>query len=158
MHNKRIFAKYAGILLVFLLVFASDFTYVQEQYPKAITCGIPEISTEYSDYTKLSIDQIIDENNNIYVLFDENRGIIQVFDISGEFQYTAAFYDHMNGAFSIAVYKGDLFVRDSVHNIYILRDGKLCDFFERETVPEWISSMDFNASSGTIWFNLVCIG
>ena len=157
MHNESNLAKRTGILLAFLLVFAFSFTHLQE-YPQAITCGIPVISTEYFDYVKLSIDQILDGNDNIYVLLDEHRGIVQVFDLSGEFQYTASFYDHMNGAFSIAVYKGDLYVRDSVHNIYILRDGKLFDFFEREAIPEWIRQIDFNASSvnyqerlGSIW-------
>lgn len=91
MHTDSNIAKHAGILLAFLLVFAVSFTHSQE-YPQAITCGIPVITTEYSDYTKLSIDQILDGNDNIYVLLDEHRGIVQVFDLGGEFQYTASFY------------------------------------------------------------------
>lgn len=158
MHTDSNIAKHAGILLAFLLVFAVSFTHSQE-YPQAITCGIPVITTEYSDYTKLSIDQILDGNDNIYVLLDEHRGIVQVFDLGGEFQYTASFYDHMNGAFSIAVCEDELYVRDSVHNIYILRDGELLHFFEREAIPEWIRQIDFSTSSvyyrerlGSIWY------
>jgi hypothetical protein len=65
----------------------------------------------------------------------------------------------MNGAFSMAVYEGALYVRDSVHNIYILRNGELDDFINREEVPEWIDMLDFTASAenyrvrfGSVWY------
>lgn len=159
MHKKQKSIAIAAILFAGLLVFAFDAVTSDYEYPIATICGVPTISTVEFVPTKLSVDQILADDSNLYILFGEHKGIIQVFDTNGTYQYTASFYDHMNGAFSMAVYEGALYVRDSVHNIYILRNGVLIDFINREEVPEWIDMLDFTASAenyqvrfGSVWY------
>lgn len=130
----------------------------EEVYPQAQISGIPLIITEYSDLTKLSIDQILTTHDTVFVLYDEHRGIVQAFDKAGTYRYTASFFKHANGTFRMAVQDGQLYVRDCIHNIYVLQDGALIEFYERDLVPEWICQLDYQLSSpnyrvrmGSVW-------
>lgn len=148
------------IVLLFLLVICAFSSNVDdEEFPSAKICGIPVIWSEYSDLTKHSIDQILSDEENIYVLYGENEGILQVFDTQGVYQYSASFYDHLNGAFSLALREGTLYVRDSVHNVYIFHDGKFDNFLERDEASSLLDNLNFSMESenyqirfGSIWY------
>lgn len=154
MYRKKI------IIFVIILLGILDMLSIMsdDKYPIAEVCGVPVISTTYSDYPKLSVDQILVDGDDLYVLYGEHKGIIQVFDTNGAYQYTVALYDHLNGAFAMAVLEGTLYVRDSVYNVYVLRDGEFEEFIERDNATALMDALNFNLSSdehqvrlGSIW-------
>ena len=158
MYKRRKPYEILAILLI-LLIFIPLSNANDGHYPTAMIVGKPLITTAYSDYAKLSVDQILAVDETIYILYDEHKGIIQVFDKNGMYQYTTSFYKHTNGAFGMAVHDGILYVRDCIHNIYSLKDGILIEFYERDAVPVWMQQLDFQASSpdfrvrlGSVWY------
>lgn len=120
--------------------------------------GVPTITSSYSVLENCSIDQIVEDDQFIYVLYGNHDGNVQVFDLNGNYQYSAYFYCHLNGAFSIAAQNNMLYVRDEHRNIYILGNGKFYSFVEEEDAADLLSSIDFNETSenyevrfGSIW-------
>lgn len=94
-----------------------------------------------------SIDQIISDDRYVYVLYGGNSGNVQVFGMDGSYQYSAYFYGHLNGAFSIAVENGVLYVKDCQHNLYQLRNGEFISFTERTEAEELRKQIDFSQQS-----------
>ena len=149
--------RYA-ILLVLLFAILIVPNFHNETYPEAILCGTPVFTTEYSDFAKLSIDQILNADDIVYVLYDDHRGIIQAFDSNGTYLYTIAFFKHPNGAFRMAVHDGILYVKDCRSNIYSLKDRYLLAFHENDSAPMWMHQLDYQASAsdyrirrGSVW-------
>ena len=158
MYKSRKNSKDHGILiaLIFLLLVTPKFH--NEAYPESTLPGKPTLISEYSDYTNLSIDQILATDDTVYVLYDDHRGIIQAFNSDGSYLYTVTFFKHANGAFRMAVHDEILYVKDCVSNIYSLKDGDLIAFYERDAAPQWIHQLDYSESShdyqirlGSVW-------
>lgn len=155
-HYGKTVAMVLLTVLVLLRVTHSD---------SARTSGLPEpllgTPTEYSEQLatyQFSIDQIAESSVSIYVLYDESRGIVQVYDLEGNFQKAIAFHCHMNGAFRIAVVDNNLVVRDKYGNIYSFCDNTFDSFWESEEVPSHLKTVNFEAKSekyevrmGSIW-------
>lgn len=150
--------------ICFLLIFflynmlfdKRDISPSPESEPRVV--GIPNISDTYSALDHCSLDQIVEDNENIYVLYGEHEGNIQVFNHDGEHQYSAYFATHLNGAFSIAAEDGVLYVRDEQWNLYVLEDGRLKSFYYSGTAEHILNRIDFHCSSskfiernGSIW-------
>lgn len=153
-----------ALIAVFLLLCFSIYTTANnrntaglpESVPRRV--GFPNITKTYSELEQYSIDQIVDDNDYIYVLYGEHEGNVQVFNHSGEYQYSAFFATHLNGAFSIAAKDGCLYVCDEYRNLYILKNGELQSFYQSESAKEILKIIDFNVSSakykvrfGSIW-------
>ena len=120
--------------------------------------GEPVIFSRESNMPHTSIDQIVEDGERLYILFDKFDGIVQVYDPDGNYQQTMSFYAHRNGAFSIAA-EGDWFyVRDENHNLYTFRNGVFISFTERESAAGLTRDIDFEANSpnyavrrGSVW-------
>lgn len=158
--KKGILTVVAICLLGFFIVRAtvdnSNVNHSPESEPRRV--GLPNITKTYSELEKCSIDQIVDDDELIYVLYGEHEGNVQVFNHYGEHLYSAYFATHMNGAFSIAVADGNLYVRDERHNLYVLKNGKLLDFYYSDSAEHIMRTLDFSMSStkfrvrfGSIW-------
>ena len=146
------------VLILLISIHVISLALDDGEYPTAKICGKPVIWAEYHDFSKFSIDQILSDDEYIYVLYGEHEGFLQVFDLQGVYQYSASFYKHLNGAFSMALEAGTLYVRDCVHNLYIIQDGKFQDFREREEASSLLEKLNFGLQSrtyrvrlGSIW-------
>lgn len=119
--------------------------------------GNPSVYEEDMDTTQISMDQILDDNKHIYVL-DQFEGIIRIYNLSGEYQFSWFFYDYLNGSFRMAVSNEYLYVCDPHNDVYIFLDGTFIDFIDRENAQELLSMNNFGEDSsryevrqGSIW-------
>ena len=157
-HNIAFGKIVAALLVTLVMVNAVMQLFGASPEPRNRLFGFPEISETYSPMISCSIDQIVEDDRYIYVLFGEHKGNVQVFDLDGVYQYTAYFYTHMNGAFRLAVDNHALYVRDEHHNVYILQNGAFVSFVAKENAADFLEMLNFDASSenyevrlGSIW-------
>lgn len=158
MYKFRNHIRSYAILLVLFFAILAVLNFHNEIYPEAILCGTPVFATEYSDFARLSIDQILTADDTVYVLYDDHRGIIQAFDSNSTYLYTIAFFKHANGAFRMAAHDGILYVKDCRSNIYLLKDRSLLAFYEKDLAPMWMHQLDYQTSAsnyrircGSVW-------
>ena len=121
--------------------------------------GKPAISTDHPIINK-RIEQVLDDGQRMYILYDTNDGIVQVCDTNGAYQYTLVFYSNLNGAFTIATENQTLYVQDMRENVYIFESGEFEKFLEREEAKTQLKHIRFDPSnvsdkyevrSGSIW-------
>lgn len=106
--------------------------------------GVPAVSTNYPQLN-MNIQQVVDDGDRIYVLFNSNKRIVQVYDMDGAYQNTLFFYSHYdNGAFSIVANDGVLYVRDEPGNIYVFRNGTFSEFYQEKEIPAYLDSVKFD--------------
>lgn len=150
------------IIILFLLLFlVSNVTSHLSSNPQdspARILGIPTITNTYTPLERCSIDQIVEDDSYIYILFGEHDGNVQVFDLNGNYQYSVYFYTHLNGAFSLAVRENVLYVRDEQKNLYIFCNGSFDSFISKEDAKKLLELLDFNDNSsnytvrlGSVW-------
>lgn len=160
MHNNSLWKKLVIALLVVLWLFsfaakiAKDDT-LPEAAPRNL--GTPIITNTYSPLEGSSIDQIVETDHYVYILFGEHDGNVQVFNKNGEHMYSAYFYTHLNGAFSIAADEDILYVRDERHNVYALQEGKLLYFAQQGSEASDINGLRFDTTSSSyfVWMGSV---
>lgn len=146
----------AGLFFMHVLFSIYHSTYPED--PRVRTLGKPIVEYQYSALSTSSIDQIVDDGRNVYVLYGEHDGNVQVFTVDGEYCYSAYFYSHMNGAFKIATQDGKLYVKDERSNLYIMKDG-VCEAFIPKTEANHLqvqigfdeSSDSFFVRMGSVW-------
>lgn len=160
MQSPKCFVKMIAIILltVIVLLRVAHFDSIRAKGTPEPLLGKPtEHSVPLATYQS-SIDQIAESSESIYVLYDDTRGIVQVYDLEGNFQKALTFHCHMNGVFRIAVVDNNLLVRDKYGNIYSFCDDAFASFWERGDVPFVLETVDFEAQSkkyevrfGSIW-------
>lgn len=132
------------------------------------TEGIPNISYTYSDLEKCSIDQIVETDGEIIILYGEHKGNVQVFDKNGNHKYSLYLQKHLTGAFRIAAGDSGFYVQDDDHNVYVFNNGIFVGFYRSDTAMSIIDSISFNDYSpnyvvryGSVWRvdgdNRICI-
>ena len=158
-HDIGILKKTAPYLFALLFIFGILPKSTSSESLSALICGIPVFSSEYFDSSNLSIDQIVEDENHVYILFGEHTGLVQVFDTKANYQYTIKFYEHLNGAFRIAAQNGLLYVRDMRGNVYIIQNAGCVQFIESENAAVLRKTIDFGSHSnhfelrfGSVWY------
>lgn len=150
-------------LVIFVLIYAliaGNVKAMLDTAPgsKPRTEGIPNISYTYSALEYCSIDQIVETDSEIYILYGENKGNVQVFDQNGNYKYSLYFKKHLNGVFRIAAHDTTLYVRDDAYNVYVFLNGAFQKFYRRENAIDILDSIDFNNHAsdyavrfGSVW-------
>lgn len=128
-----------------------------EDIPKPLY-GVPAISERLLYTSTSGIAQVLNDDQYLYVLFDEHEGIVLIYDLETVFQQSISFYKHMNGAFRIAVADDKFLVRDKRQNLYIFGNGEFESFLTAEEAQSILETTDFEASSnhyevrsGSVW-------
>ncbi len=148
------------VLCVFIIVtlFLNLKTGISYNAPEAYY-GIPAISTDYPN-PGLNVMQVVDDGSYVYILYTNNRGIVQVCDLSGNYRKTIFFYSHMNGGFTLAVEGNTLYVRDERSNVYTFVGGEFDSFLEKQEADKILSHIEFvprqsfdhyEVKGGSVW-------
>lgn len=155
--DKRPTMIFLSLILLLTLTMLSNEN-LSEQDNVSRILGKPTISFQYSDISSSSIDQIVSDNRFLYILYGEHDGNVQVFDLNGNYQYSAYFYTHLNGSFKIAAHNDMLYVRDKRRNVYCIKDGECVEFLAEADAHYYLNLLDFNAHSnnyqvrlGSVW-------
>lgn len=157
--NKSNWIKIAiTLLLCALVLFALYVNAKKDSAFPSPSYGVPSVSNAEVDTSRSSIDQIVSSETQLFILYDENRGIVKIYDLHGNYQQTLLFYAHQNGAFRIAVVEDILYVRDKYNNIYIFENHSFSAFKEREDALQILEDIDFEKQSnryevrtGSVW-------
>ena len=80
------------LLVTLLFVGYLHYSSPRSAYPEAYY-GKPVVSQEYPQIN-LSIEQVVEVGQYLYVLHHHSNGIVQVYDLSGTYQHTLFFYCH----------------------------------------------------------------
>lgn len=142
---------------VLLVIFASNISNHAVDPPDAVY-GLPTYYLNESELSKHLIQQIVDDGKNIYLLLDDHKGIVQVYDTDGKYQKSIVFHSNLNGAFKLAVSNGMFFVCDQSSNLYQFQDGNFISFFPYTSGEALRKSLDFESNSlnyyiqsGSVW-------
>lgn len=120
--------------------------------------GIPLVYSNQNEIARKSIDQIVDDGERIYLLLNDHEGIVQIYDATGIYLNSVAFFNHINGAFRIAVADGVFYVCDKQGNLYLFPNGTFSEFIDNQTGAELRREINFEQSStkyilhkGSVW-------
>ena len=89
-------AVLAALMLAYYLYSTSS----HNAYPEA-AYGKPAVSTEYPQMD-ISMEQVVEAGQYLYVLHHHSNGIVQVYDLGGTYLHTLFFYCHGKGGFFLA--------------------------------------------------------
>lgn len=137
-----------GVLgVLFVLVAITALITNSNKYPEAYY-GKPTVSIDYPNLHKSSVEQVLVDENHMYILPHHSNGIIQVCDINGEYEHTMFFYENINGSFAMDMVDDVLYVRDNKRNVYVFRDG-VFDCFMKKSEAEMLSYVDFRSGESS---------
>lgn len=152
--------KYAfAVLFALLICLAAMYISAREseKYPQPCQ-GVPAVWDAEGAPEDHGIHQIAEDGTFLYILSDEHNGVVQVYDLEGNYRHTLAFYAHLNGAFRIAAETDTLYVRDMRQNLYIFRDGQFEEFLNRRDAAAALEGLDFDGDhpdyeirDGSVW-------
>ncbi len=147
MRNFRNFAYcLLCVLLLIGLLTINPYQKLSQQNIPTLVYGTPVHFLEDLDIDAINIDQIADDDDHLYLL-DAHEGILRVFDLNGNYQYTLMFYDYANGAFKLAVKNSYLYVCDPHGNVYTFTKDKFNQFIERDDAKKSFENIDFEKNS-----------
>ena len=134
-------------MLIVLLPIVSFASNIGRKCPKdlhANSIGIPLCIKRETDLLYTGIQQIVADNNFLYVLF--NCGVVQVYSFNGEYLQTISVFNHENGQIMIAAHDSKLYIRDKVSNIYVFENGIFENFVLKDDAMQILEELNFNAS------------
>ena len=124
---------------------------------RAKVIGKPICVKRQTAILNTGIDQILTDSQHIYVVHG-GYGVVQVYDLQGEYQKSIAVYSHRNGRVRIAVDSGHLYICDKKYNVYIFTDGEFDSYFDSANAEPFLSNLSFDENSdayslksGSIW-------
>lgn len=140
-----------GILVLF--VTAKD----SSAYPKA-SQGKPVVYVQQRIDKLHGCAQVADDGKNIYLLINDHKGLVQVYDTLGNYEKSIVLYSHTNGAFKLAEQKGMIYICDKEGSLYLFKQGSFVEYIVYSEAAQLRKSIDFeNYSSsyyqknGSIW-------
>lgn len=71
------------------------------------------------------------DNNHIYVYYDA-KGLLEVYDLGGTYDYSVEVYQQRNGIGHIGIDQGQLYIKDRIGNVYVFQGERQIDFVPRE--------------------------
>ena len=146
MFDKRV-KLYLLLMLIVLLPIVSFASSIGRECPRdlrANSIGVPLCIKRETDLLHTGIQQIVSDNNYIYVLF--NYGVVQVYDFNGEYLQSIAVFNHENGRIMIAANNSKLYIKDKVSNIYVFDDGTFETFVSKDDAAQLFSELNFTSS------------
>ena len=123
-----------------------------QTFPEA-SYGKPIASTEYPQID-ISIEQVVEGGQYLYVLLHHSNGIVQVYDLCGAYQHTLFFYCHTKGGFSLATDGNNIYVQDKRANVYVLHNGEFDYFLEENEAKDRLGDMDFRSRTSSAHYEI----
>ena len=124
--------------------------------------GKPERFKNDTAMLRAGIEQVVADAEHIYVLYNSAYGVVEVYDLSGNYLYSLRLYKHLNGAFHMAVKDDTQYIQDCRNNIYVFRDGEFIEYLENDeasSVEAVIPYSQFEANTagyvikkGSVWY------
>lgn len=136
-------AVLAALMLAYYLYSTSS----HNAYPET-AYGKPTASTEYPKMD-ISMEQIVEAGQYLYVLHHHSNGIVQVYDLSGTYLHTLFFYCHGKGGFFLAADGQYVYVQDMRNNVYILTGGEFDSFLEKADAEQQLQDIDFHSGASS---------
>lgn len=133
------------LVVALMLAYYLYSTSPHRSYPEAYY-GKPVVSKEYPQIN-LSMEQVVEAGQYLYVLHHHSNGIVQIYDLDGTYQHTLFFYCHGKGGFSLAADGQYVYVQDMRNNVYILVCGDFDSFMERAEVEQQLRDIDFRSGA-----------
>lgn len=140
------------LLVALLLVGSLNYSSPHSAYPEAYYSK-PVVSKEYPQIN-LSIEQVVEVGQYLYVLHHHSNGIVQVYDLSGTYQHTLFFYCHEKGGFYLAADDQFVYVQDMRNNVYVLTDGAFISFLERAEAEQQLQDIDFRSGASSAGYEI----
>ena len=140
------------LLVALLFVGYLNYSSPRSAYPEAYY-GKPVVSQEYPQIN-LSIEQVVEVGQYLYVLHHHSNGIVQVYDLSGTYQHTLFFYCHEKGGFSLAADDQFVYVQDMRNHVYVLMDGAFISFLERAEAERQLNDIDFRSGASSAGYEI----
>lgn len=152
-NSKKVFT-YAKYVIIALLIIVCGVKAISSRgrYPDRLY-GKPVVSTEYQNID-ISIEQIAEDDYCLYVMYHHSSGIIQVYDLDGNYQCTWFFYCHGNGGFSMTQENNTLYVQDMRRNVYVFNNGAFQQFLTSEEANAILKDVDFSAPPASDHYQL----
>lgn len=147
--KKRIFLFIMCIVLILSAFRMGWHFYASVKNRTEITgaYAAPAVLTEALPRAIGGVDRIAEAGDRLYLL-DAHEGCLWVYDLGGAYQYTVRFYDHLNGAFAMAVSGDTLFVRDTWGDVYLFREDVCSAFVKKEDSQMLPQALDFEENAG----------
>lgn len=139
-----------GLLVLMLIISLISNT---NKYPDAYW-GVPVVSENYPDLHARNIEQVLSDEEYLYILPHHSNGIIQVCNLDGEYAYTLFFYENLNGHFSMTMEHGVLYVRDMRGNVYTFRHGVFDRFVKESDVQQQFSHIDLLSNKSSTGYEI----
>ena len=152
--------KFICVLLIFIISFLMSF--VAEDIPRdnmpEAKEGLPVVYYDDSTQVYAGADQIVTDAQYLFILPNASYGMVQVYDLDGNYLNSIAFHRHQNGAFKMAYAEGILYVQDKHGNLYLFQNGEFIKFLENRICKDLRRSMNFEVNSpdyevrwGSVW-------
>ena len=129
------FYVYLIIILLLLCGLMWGLAAVERYVPATIRdwakSGEPFLFYQEPDHWS-GINALAANGEYLYVLH-EDRGILCVFDLQGNYLHSYFFSERENGRSSVFTLDGKVYYQDRTHNYYTLEDGVVTDFAESST-------------------------
>ena len=143
------------IIILFLLFSKSG---SNTETPTAIQ-GSPEVFVNPIPESFRGYSQIVNDDHFIYMLPDDQKGLIEVYDLEGKYLKSIKVYDaDENGAMKIAVAGNTLYICDKYANLYLFDNGIFTSYIPYYKNKELRKSIDFEVNSteyyqknGSLW-------
>ena len=129
-------------------------------FPDAIW-GKPVVFEDDSVMPHSGIEQVVSDGQRVYVLYDSEKGVVQVYDCGGTYLHSMRLYKHMNGAFSMPAEGDMLYIKDYHGDIYAFKNGEFSEFLRneaadaiKEEIPHSIfeqNTQGYEVRSGSVW-------
>lgn len=154
--------KMAVLFFLVLIVIGSMIgkQYDTQNVPAAIW-GTPVRFEQETVMPYSGIEQVVADSEHLYILYSSNLGVVQVYNLQGDYQYSWKLYKHMNGSFFMAVQNDVLYIRDYHADIYVFSHGEFVAFLhdeEANTVKNAIPFSKFEENTpgyyirnGSVW-------
>ena len=144
---NSIIKKQILLILCLAVLFGGSYFNYCNTVPKAFPerqYAMPVVSTEFPRLN-ISIEQVLQDDRYIYVLLHHSNGVVQVYDLEGDYQFSLFFYCHGHGGFSLALADNTLYVQDMRENVYVLKNGEFQCFVEAVDARSVFSELDFKS-------------
>lgn len=154
---KKFVYNICGIVVIVCIVLLTMYYDAQKVSDIEPVYGEPKIYVEKLNFNRMRIDQICHDEQHFYLL-DESKGRVRVFNTNGDYEYTIALFDYLNGVFRLAIARERLYICDPHQEVYAFQNGEFAQFFNKENAVKLLQTLDFEKNSekylvrnGSVW-------
>lgn len=151
--NQRVTAEEFRPLIIAVLLAMLVFLQIKEvaEGPKAPmrVLGTPVSSTEFGDETFSTVYAVLEVGDFLYVMPSGSNGMLQVYDLNGNYQQSLFFEASGKGGFALGADGDVLYVEDINDNVYVFENGEFREFVKEKDAERRFAHIQFRHQGGT---------